>query len=129
MRAASGLASTLLLLALASAGHACSCFPPELRARAAQEALEKSRLAVFGRVVALDVAGKARLQVLESFKGPARGALVEAGPGTSQCAASSFTLGEEVLVLAFDDTAAGCNKYPPGHFLLEGMRPPAAQPR
>lgn len=127
MRAIHGVTATVLL-ALAAHGHACSCFPPELRAKTAQEALEKSRLAMFGRVVEVDAGGKARLQVLESFKGPASGTFVEAGPGTSQCPATSFTPGEEVLVLAFDDTATGCNKYPPGHFLLEGMRTHAAQP-
>lgn len=119
----------LLLLVLSAEGNACSCFPPELRAKTAQEALEKSRLAVFGRVIEVDGGGKARLLVLESFKGPVGGAVIEAGPGSAQCVAASFAPGEEVLILAFDDSATGCNKYAPGHFLLEGLRSNAAQGR
>lgn len=123
-----------LLISLLLAAHsaeviACSCFPPELRAKTAQEALEKSRLAVFGRVVEVEAGGKARLLVLESFKGPAGGAIVETGAGAAQCAGTSFTPGEEVLIVAFDDSEAGCNKYAPSHFLLEGMRVNAANPK
>lgn len=119
----------LLLLALSARGNACSCFPPELRAKTAQEALEKSRLAVFGRVLEVDSDGRARLLVLESFKGPAGGTLIDAGPGAGLCVASSFIPGEEVLLLVFDDAAAGCSQYAPGHFLLEGFRSNAAQGR
>lgn len=121
------LLASLLLLALPTDGSACSCFPPELRAKTAQEALQKSQLAIYGRVVEVDASGKAKVLVLESFNGPARGAVIEAVPNTGQCEASPFTVGEEALVLAFDEAVTACNKYAPGHFLLEGFRANAAQ--
>lgn len=121
------LLASLLLLALSRDSSACSCFPPEARAKTAQEALQKSQLAVYGRVLAVDAGGQARVLVLESFKGPARGAVIEAGPNSGQCEAAPFTVGEEALVLSFDASVTACNKYAPGHFLLEGFRANAAQ--
>ncbi len=121
------LLATLLLLAMSAAAGACSCFPPELRAKTAQEALQKSLLAVYGRVVEVDADGKANILVLESFKGPAVGAVIEAGPNTGQCAASPFTVGEEALLLAFDEAVTACNKYAPDNFMLEEFRSDAAR--
>jgi hypothetical protein len=118
---------SLLLLALSPDGSACSCFPPELRAKTAEDALQSSRLAVYGRVVEVDAGGKAKVLVLESFKGPAIGSVIEASPDTGQCAGATFSVGEEALVLSFDESVTACNKHPPGHFLLEGFRSNAAK--
>ena len=123
------LLALLLLLTLPADGSACSCFPPELRAKTAQEALEKAQLAVYGRVLEVDASGKARVLVLESFKGQARGAVIEAGPNSGPCVASAFTVGEEALLLSFDAAVTACNKYPPDNFMLEEFRSDAARAR
>ena len=121
------LLALLLLLTLPADGSACSCFPPELRAKTAQEALEKAQLAVYGRVLEVDASGKARVLVLESFKGPARGAVIEAGPKSGPCEASPFSAGEEALLLSFDAAVTACNKYAPDNFMLEEFRSNAAR--
>lgn len=121
------LLALLLLLALSPDGSACSCFPPELRAKTAQEALQSARLAVYGRVAEVDASGKAKVLVLESFKGPAIGVVIEASPDLGKCGAKPFSAGEEVLVLAFEETVTACDKHPPTHFLLEGFRSNAAR--
>ncbi|MBC7957138.1 MAG: hypothetical protein H7Y33_14855 [Cytophagales bacterium] len=107
-------------------GRACSCFPPEVRAKTAQDALASARLAVYGRVMEVDVNGKARLRVLESFKGPAVGATFDAQPGGGACETPSFSVSEEVLVLSFSEPATACDKHPPEHYLLEAFRLNAA---
>ena len=113
---------SLLLLALSVDAGACSCFPPELRAKTAQEALQSARLAVFGRVVAVDASGQAKVLVLESFKGPALGAEIDVLPAAGKCGAPALMVGDEGLVLAFDETATACDKHPPEHYLLEEFR-------
>jgi len=117
----------VLLLALSVNASACSCFPPELRAKTAQDALVTARLAVFGRVMEVDASGKAKVQVLESFKGPAIGAVIEASADPAQCAGQSFAAGEEALILSFEDTVTTCHKHPPGHYLLDAFRSNAAK--
>jgi hypothetical protein len=121
------LLAVLLLLALSPAASACDCFPPELRAKAAQDALQSAHLAVYGRVVEVDTSGGAKVLVLESFKGPPTGSTIEATSRPSQCAASAFTVGEQVLVLSFHDTVTACDKYPPDHFLVAAFRANAAK--
>jgi len=116
------LLAALLLLALSPATSACDCFPPELRARAARDALQSAQIAVYGRVVEVGAGGKAKVVVLESFKGPARGSTIEAIADSARCAASAFSLGEEALVLSFREAVTACDKYPPEHFLLEAFR-------
>ncbi|MDE2416714.1 MAG: hypothetical protein KGN32_02820 [Burkholderiales bacterium] len=105
----------VLLLALSIDVSACSCFPPELRAKTAQDALVTARLAVFGRVMEVDASGKAKLQV------------IEANADLAQCAGRSFTVGEEVLMLSFEDTVTVCHKHPPGHYLLDAFRSNSAK--
>jgi hypothetical protein len=118
---------SLLLLALSPDGSACSCFPPELRAKTAADALQTARLAVFGRVLAVDASGKAKVLVLESFKGPAVGSEVEVLPNAGKCGTPPLMVGDEALVLAFDETATACDTHPPGHYLLEEFRLNAAK--
>ena len=108
---------------LASApAAACSCFPPEVRARTAQDALDSARVAVFGRVLDVGDGGSVRILVLQSFKGVPIGSTLEAAQGPAECAASSFVVGEEALVLSFADRVTACDKHPPEHFLLEEFR-------
>jgi hypothetical protein len=116
------LLAALLLLALSPLGHACNCFPPELRAKTAQEALEKAQLAVFGRVLEVDAAGKAKVLVLESFKGPVVGSTIEAVQDMEQCGVTKMSVGEQALVLAFKETVTACDKHPPEHYMLEEFR-------
>ena len=121
------LLAALLLLALSPVATACDCFPPELQAKAAQDALQSAQLAVYGRVVEVAVDGKVKIVVLESFKGPARGSTIEAAADSARCATSAFSLGEEALVLSFRDAVTACDKYPPEHFLLQAFRANAAK--
>lgn len=123
------LALLVMLCLLPDASAACSCFPPEVQARTAQEALESARLAVYGRVVEVDAGGTAKILVLESFKGPPVGSSFEAGPRIGQCEASAFSVDEEALVLSFNETATACDKHPPEHFLLNAFRSNAAKAR
>lgn len=113
---------SLWWLVLCSAASACSCFPPELRLKTAQDALQGARVVVYGKVVDVEPGGKARVLVLESFKGPAPGAVIEMQADTGKCGAPSSTVGEEALVLSFDDAVTACHKHPPGHYLLESFR-------
>ena len=118
---------SLLLAVLSAEVIACSCFPPEVRAKTVQEALQKSQLAVYGRVLEVDASGKAKVLVVESFKGPAGGTVIDAGPKSGPCDASPFTVGEEALVLSFDEAVTACNKYAPDNFMLEEFRSNAAR--
>jgi len=112
----------LLLLVQLPAPNACSCFPPEVQARTAQEALQKSSLAVYGRVVEVAASGQARILVLESFKGPSAGSVLDAGPNSGQCETPPFLFGEEILVLSFSEMVTACDKYPREHYLLDALR-------
>jgi hypothetical protein len=116
------LLAALLLLALSPLGHACDCFPPELRAKTAQEALEKAHVAVFGRVLEVDADGKAKVLVLESFKGAPAGSSIEAVQDIEQCGVIKISVGEEVFVLAFKEAVTACDKHPPEHYMLEEFR-------
>ena len=116
------LRTALLLLTLLADASACDCFPPEVRAKTAQEALEKARLAVYGRIVEVDADGKARVLVLESFKGALVGATIEAVQDMEQCGVIKLSVGEEALVLAFNETVTACDKHPPEHYMLQEFR-------
>ena len=115
-------------LALAGAAGAqgaggCNCFPPEVQEKTAREALDKARVAVYGRVIEVDPAtGRAQLQVLESFKGPATNVVLPLLPATAACLASSVRVGDERLLLAFDEPASACDTHPPEHYLLAAFR-------
>lgn len=115
----------LLSLVMPGAGFAqasgCNCFPPEVQAQTAREALQKASVAVFGRVVGLD-AGRASVLVLESFKGPARDTLLVLEPATTACQTAKFDVGDERLVIAFDEPAGACDTHPPEHYLLPAFR-------
>jgi len=112
----------VLLLATSPIGNACDCFPPELRVKTAQDALQLAKFAVYGRVADITASGKAHVLVLESFKGPAVGSTIDAMPDPAQCPGARFVAGEEVLVLAFQDVATTCDKRPPDHYLVETFR-------
>jgi len=118
-----------LLLAASLDGVACDCFPPELRVKTAQETLSLAKFAVYGRVTEVARSGKAKVLVLESFKGPAVGSTIEAMPDPAQCPTARFAASEEVLVLAFQDTATTCDKRPADHYLVETFRLITAQPK
>lgn len=122
------LISLLLLWAHSTAGAACSCFPPEVQAKTAQEALQKAQVAVYGRVLAVDAGGKAQVLVLESFKGPRAGTTFEAAPGSGTCDTPTFSAGEEALLLSFTAPLTACDKLPPDHYLLDAFRNPPATP-
>lgn len=117
----------LLLWPAGQHASACSCFPPELRAKVGQDALQQARIAVFGRFVEVTADGRATLRVLESFKGPAAGALVELAPDPAQCPVAAPAPGDEALVLSFGDAVTSCDRHPPDHFLLEVFRAGAAK--
>jgi len=116
------LLAVLHALALPTAASACDCFPPELRIKTAQEALQSARLAVYGRVVAVADGGSAKLLVLESFKGPTAGSTVDLAAGTGQCAAQALVVGEETLLLSFEVTPTACDRHSPEHYLLPTFR-------
>lgn len=122
-------AGTALLLSLALVGEGaaqsggCNCFPPEVQEKTAREALQKARLAVYGRVVEVDAStGRARLLVLESFKGAEKGAVLSLHPATAACLTASLLAGDERLLLAFDEPAGACDTHPPEHYLLASFR-------
>ena len=118
---------TLALAIVAIRAGACDCFPPELRIKTAQETLLLAKIAVYGRVADVAPSGKARVLVLESFKGPAVASMIEAAADRAQCPGAAFATGEEVLVLAFQDAATTCDKRPSDHYLVETLRWIAAQ--
>jgi hypothetical protein len=118
---------SVVLLLLSTDGRACGCFPPEARAKTAQEALHLARVAVYGRVVEVGPNGVAKVLVLESFKGYAPGSTFEALPASSECKASPFSVKEEALILSFGETVTACDKHPPEHYLLEVFRSNAAK--
>ena len=115
-----------LSLAAMGAGWAqsggCNCFPPEVQAQTAREALQKARVALYGRVVAVESGGRARLLVLESFKGAAKDTVVPLLPATPACLTTSLAVGDERLLLTFDDAAGACDTHPPEHYLLAAFR-------
>jgi len=116
-----------LSLPAAPCAVACDCFPPELRLKTAQDALQQARLAVYGRVVEVAAGGGAKVLVLESFKGPPAQSTIDAAADAARCPAARFTLGEEVLVLSFQEAATACDKLTPDHYLLPAFRTIAAK--
>lgn len=121
-----GLAAALLLPG--PAALACSCFPPEVRARTANEALAAAQLAVLGRVVEVHPGGKATVTVVESFKGPAAGTTVEVLRDAGRCPAPApLAVADDVLLVAFQPTVTACDKHAADHFFVEHFR--AAQSR
>ena len=116
-----------MLLLAAHRAHGCDCFPPELQIKTARDALQLARVAVYGRVVEVAASGKAKLLVLESFKGPPVRSTIEAVPDPAQCPAARFTPGEEMLLLSFQDTTTACDKRPPDHYLVPVFRTIAAK--
>src|SRR5262245_27991163 len=120
---------TLLLAAGAPAATPCDCFPPELRLKTAQDALELAQLAVYGRVVEVAASGRAKVLVLESYKGPPVQTTIEAILDPAQCPSARFTPGEEALVLSFQGTVTACDKRAPDHYLVEAFRTIATSAR
>jgi len=115
------IASLALLAPLAAL--ACDCFSPEARMRTAQETLDKAHVAVYGRVVDIGSTGVAKIRVLESFKGPAVGSLLELRAGGAGCVApQALQPGEEALVLSFGDSVSTCDRHPRDHYLVEMLR-------
>ncbi len=115
-----------LTLGLSLNASACDCFSPEQKLRAAQDALSKARLAVIGRVIEATPDGIAKVLVLESFKGSAKDAVIEARQDFGLCTGTSkgqsFTAGEETFILSFTSAASACDKLGTDNFLLEGIR-------
>lgn len=101
---------------------ACSCFTPEMREKAGRETLAQAQVAVFGRVTAIRADGSGDLLVQESFKGPAKGAVVPIAPSTTTCPAHAAIQAQDVLVIAFQGPVTVCEKYAQDHFLLEIFR-------
>jgi len=124
MRLAVVLCLLLMLLAreplAQSAG--CSCYSPELREKAARDSLEQAQTAAFGRVVAIEPDGVAKVEILESFKGPPKGTTIVLAPDSSQCPTRRLKAGEETLVLAFQVTVSACETYDRDNFLLQEFR-------
>ena len=120
------LITLLLQLTLSAGAIACDCFSPEQRLKAAEDAFTKARVAVVGRVVEVTASGIAKVLVLESFKGPAIGDVVEARQDFGLCTGPSkgqtFTAGEETFILSFGAAATACDKLATDNFLLEGFR-------
>ena len=106
---------------------ACNCFPPELRAKTAQEALDKSTLAAMAQVQAVDASQTARLVVLESFKGLAPQSTFEAAQDLEQCGAMRLAVGEKWLFISFKDKVTACDKHPSEHYMVEEFRKMKAQ--
>ena len=116
----------LLPLAVSASAHACDCFSPDQRVKASEDAFAKARVAVIGRVVEVTASGIAKVLVLESFKGPAKGELVEARQDFGLCTGPSkgqaFAAGEETFILSFGAAPTACDKLATDNFLLEGFR-------
>ncbi|MBI3367229.1 MAG: hypothetical protein HY021_01880 [Burkholderiales bacterium] len=115
------------MVMLVPGAHACSCFSQEMREKTARETLALAQVAVFGRVVEVEANGLAKVVVLESFKGPPKDTAIVLTPGTGQCLAQPFTVGEEALVLSFHEVQTACDRHPKDHFLLDAFRSNAAK--
>ena len=123
------LITLLVSLAFTASAHACDCFSPEQRLKAAEDALAKAQLAVVGRVITVEASGIVQVRVLESFKGAVQGAMIEArqdfGLCTGPAKGQTFTAGEETFILSFGPTArnaTACDKLATDNFLLESIR-------
>ena len=120
------LMAFILQLVLSASANACDCFSSEQRLKASEDALAKARLAVVGRVLEVSASGIAKVLVLESFKGPAQGAVIEArqdfGLCTGPSKGQSFAAGEETFILSFGAATTACDKLLSDNFLLEGIR-------
>ncbi len=116
----------LLWLAASASPFACDCFSPAQRLKASEDALAKAQIAVVGRVVEVSASGIAKVQVLESFKGPAPGTEFEARQDFGLCTGANkrptFTAGEETFILSFNAATTACDKLATNNFLLEGFR-------
>jgi hypothetical protein len=82
---------------------------------------------VYGRVAGVALSGNATVLVLESFKGPPAGSTIEVAADPGHCPAAGFAVGEEALVLSFQEATTACDKHPPEHYLLETFRLIAAR--
>lgn len=135
-RLAAGLLPLLLMMTAPPTlgADGCDCLSSEMRLSAGRDALQKARLAVYGRVIDVGPAGQTKVLVLESFKGlpheAAATVVVDALPDPGRCTpTATFAVGDETLVLSFQATTTPCDLYGRGHFLLEAFRQIAAQER
>lgn len=103
--------------------QACTCFSPKLRAESAQRLLREATFALHARVIAVSSSGEGTLLVMESFKGPPKGAEVKIPASSEHCNVVRFTVGEEALITAFGGKVGGCDKYSaPESFVLDAYR-------
>jgi hypothetical protein len=117
------MAAFWFLLVSSMASLACDCFPQEARDKAAREALDGARLAVYARVTAIEASGQVKLLVLESFKGPPAQSVIEVRQDTSKCAMkAAFVDDEEILLLAYEETVTACHKYAKDNFMVDSFR-------
>lgn len=117
------LAFAAIVAFVARSAEACTCFTPELRAELAQRSLREATFAVHVRVIAVSSDGEGTLLVLESFKGPPKGAEMKIPASSEYCNTVRFTVGEEALVTAFGGKVGGCGKYSnPEPFVLDAYR-------
>jgi len=120
--AAFGLLLALLGAQALAQSAGCSCYAPEMREKAARDALEQAHTAALGLVLAVEPDGVARVEVLESFKGPSKGTTLVLAPDNGQCPARRVKAREETLVLAFQAAASVCETYDRDHFLVQEFR-------
>jgi hypothetical protein len=113
-----------LLLTISIFAEACLCYPPEHLAKYAKETIVAARSVVHARVVSVAISGVVKLQVLESFKGPQAGSLIEASQAQGhQCGSPQFAAGDEVLVTSFGGLPlTACDRYRPDPALVAAFR-------
>ena len=74
------------------------------------------------RCSVLHRAAQATVEVLKSYRRPAKAARFEVLPVAASCLAAALQVGETALFLAFNPSPTACDKCPPSHFLLEAFR-------
>jgi len=117
------LALTAIAAMGAQSAEACMCFSPKLRAEAAQRFLREATFVIHAQVIAVSSSGEGTLLVMESFKGPPKGAEVKVPASSEYCNVVRFTVGEEALITAFGGKVGGCDKYSaPEPFVLDAYR-------
>jgi hypothetical protein len=118
----------LLTYFVAQTCLACSCLSPERLAVGSRDLLQHSTYVVHAHVEHVAADGRATIRVLESFKGPRQGEIMEVMPKTDhRCGTVEFVIGEEALIRSSGETVNYCSKIAPMPFLLEALRAASAR--
>jgi hypothetical protein len=113
------------LVAVPVASQACSCLPPDLYLSKddwARSAIKASDHVVHARVVKVNAANVATVQILESLKTSTPLESIHGNPGPGASCGIRFTAGEDHIYLVEGGQVGLCSRLPATPAMLKALR-------